>query len=108
MHFSFFSVLFSPCQQLKRVFKHVLYLAESIIITLDFEKMNVLIAEPFNLAGECNKQSEMFQLLVFTDVTRKLSILTRFCFHDALEQLKTNLHTNFRLKRVLGFVIECA
>ena len=29
-------------------------------------------------------------------------------FTDALEQLKTNFHTNFRFKRVLGFVIEYA
>ena len=40
--------------------------------------------------------------------TKKLSILLRFYFHDALEQLKTNFHTNFRFKRVLGFVIEDA
>ena len=39
---------------------------------------------------------------------KKLSILPRFYFHDALEQLKTNFHTNSRFKRVLGFVIECA
>ena len=38
--------------------------------------------------------------------TKKLSTLRRFYFHDALEQLKTNFHTNFRLRRVLGFVIE--
>ena len=31
-----------------------------------------------------------------------------FYFHDALEQLKTNCHTNFCYKRVLGFVIEYA
>ena len=46
------------------------------------------------------------------DVTKiqnkKLSILPRFYFHDALEQLKTNFHTNFRFKRVLDFVIEYA
>ena len=36
--------------------------------------------------------------------SKKLSILPRFYFHDALEQLKTN----FRFKRVLGFVIEYA
>ena len=36
--------------------------------------------------------------------TKKLSIQPRFYFHDALEQLKTN----FRFKRVLGFVIEYA
>ena len=40
--------------------------------------------------------------------TKKLSILPRSYFHDALEQLKTNFHTNFRFKRVLGFVIEDA
>ena len=40
--------------------------------------------------------------------TKKLSILPRFYFHDALEQLKTNFHTNFHFKRVLGFVIEGA
>ena len=40
--------------------------------------------------------------------TKKLSILPRFYFHDALEprELKTNFQTNFRFKRVLGFVIE--
>ena len=40
--------------------------------------------------------------------TKKLSILPRFYFHDALEQLKTNCQTNCRFKRVLGFVIEYA
>ena len=50
-------------------------------------------------------------LLVFTyDAkkiqTTKLSILPRFYFHDALEQLKSNFHTNLHFKRVLGFVIE--
>ena len=40
--------------------------------------------------------------------TKKLSILPRFNFHDALEQLKTNFHTNFCFKRVIGFVIEYA
>ena len=39
---------------------------------------------------------------------KKLSILPTFYFHDVLEQLKTNFHTNFRFKRVLGFVIECS
>ena len=57
MHFSFFFFFFSQkYQQLKRVFKNVLYLAESIIRTFDFEKMNGLIEELFNLEGECNKQ----------------------------------------------------
>ena len=40
--------------------------------------------------------------------TKKLSILPRFYFHDALEQLETNFHTNFRFKRMLGFVTEYA
>ena len=40
--------------------------------------------------------------------TKKISILPGFYFHDALEQLKTNFHTNFRFKRILGFVIENA
>ena len=40
--------------------------------------------------------------------TKKISILQGFYFHDALEQMKTNVHTNFRFKRVLGFVIEYA
>ena len=38
--------------------------------------------------------------------TKKLSILPRFYFHDALEQLKTNFQTNFCFKRALGFAIE--
>ena len=38
--------------------------------------------------------------------TTKQAILLRFYFHDILEQLKTNLHTNFHFKRVLGFVIK--
>ena len=40
--------------------------------------------------------------------TEKPEILLRFYFHDALEQLKTNFYTNFRFKRVLGFLIEYA
>ena len=36
----------------------------------------------------------------------KFSILEYF--HGLLEQLKTNFQTNFRFKRVLGFVIEYA
>ena len=40
--------------------------------------------------------------------TTELSILPWFYFHDVLEQLKTNFHTNFCFKRVLGFVIEYA
>ena len=32
----------------------------------------------------------------------------KFYFHDVLGQLKTNFHTDFRFKRILGFVIEYA
>ena len=49
-----------------------------------------------------------FSLDVTKIQTKKLSILPRFYFHDVLEQLKTNFHTNSRFKRVLGFVIEYA
>ena len=58
--------------------------------------------------GNCNVPNCWFSH-DFTNIqTKKLSILPRFYFHDALEQLKTNFHTNFRLKRVLGFFIEYA
>ena len=41
--------------------------------------------------------------------SKKLLILPRFYFDDALEQLKAyNFHTNFRFEKVLGFVIEYA
>ena len=56
-----------------------------------------------------NKIHPNYILLVLTKIqTKKLPILPRFYFHDALEQLITNFHTNFRFKRVLGFVIEYA
>ena len=47
-----------------------------------------------------------FSLDVTKIQTTKLSILPRFYFRDVLEQLKINFDTNFRFKRVLGFVIE--
>ena len=40
--------------------------------------------------------------------TKKTIDTTEILLHDALKQLKTNFHTNFRSKRVLGFVIEYA
>ena len=39
---------------------------------------------------------------------KKLLILQRFYFHDVQEQLKTNIHANFRFEWVLGFVIDYA
>ena len=47
-----------------------------------------------------------FSLDVTKIQTTKLSILLRFCFHDVLEQLKTNVHINFRFKKVLGFYVR--
>ena len=49
-----------------------------------------------------------FSLDVTKIQTTKLLMLPRFYFHDVLEQLKTNFHTNFGFKKVLGFVIEYA
>ena len=49
-----------------------------------------------------------FHLTSLKFKTTELSMLPRFYIHDVLEQLKTNFHTNFRFKRVLGFVIEDA
>jgi len=72
---------------------------------------------PFNTSGPGNvASSDRVQEEIYCwfshDVTKiqtaKLSILLRFYFHGVLEQLKTNFHTNFRVKRVLGFVIEYA
>ena len=40
--------------------------------------------------------------------TTKLLILLRIYFHDVLEQLKTNVHTTFHFKSVLGFALEYA
>ena len=46
----------------------------------------------------------MYPIVDFShDVTK---IQTKI--HDALEELKTNSHTNFPFKRVHGFVIEYA
>ena len=40
--------------------------------------------------------------------TSELLILPRFYFHDVLEQLKTNIQTNFHSDWVLGLVIDYA
>ena len=58
--------------------------------------------------GNCNVPNCWFSHDFTKIQTKKLSTLPRFYFHDALEQLKTNFHTNFRFKGVLGFVIEYA
>ena len=43
-----------------------------------------------------------------TTKLKTISILQRFYLHGVLEHLKTNFRTNFRFKRVLGFIIEYA
>ena len=50
----------------------------------------------------------MFSHDVNTIQTRKQLFLLRYCFHDVQEQLKTNIHTNFRSEWVVGFVIDYA
>ena len=61
------------------------------------------VVERFLLKPNCWFSHEVTKIQ-----TKKLSILPRFYFHDILEQLKTNCHTNFRFQRILGFVIEYA
>ena len=47
----------------------------------------------------------VISIVSFQMTSLKLSILLlRFYFHDVLEHLKTNFHTDLRFKRVLGFV----
>ena len=79
---------------------------EDVIVTSNYVMMTVKLHLEF-------KNEEYMHYCWFShDVTKiqttKLSILPRFYFHDALEQLKTNFHTRFHFKRVLGYVIECA
>ena len=49
-----------------------------------------------------HKYNCWFSLDVTKIQTTKLSMLPRFYFHDVLEQLKTNFHTNFCFK---GFLV---
>ena len=71
--------------------------------------MSNYVAFERNIEGKL-KAAKNFSVVGFhmTSLKFKLSILPRFHFHDALEQLKTNCQTNFCFKRVLGFVIEYA
>ena len=69
-------------------------------------KMNFHVTFLNNIALKIVANSCWFSHDVTKIQTTKLSILPRFYFHDVLEQLKTNFHTNFPFKRVLGFVIE--
>ena len=75
------------------------------------EKWNILSWLPCWSEVDC-EQSLIFLCKVtivgFHMTSLKLSILLRFYFHGVLEQLKTNFQTNFRSKRVLGFVIKYA
>ena len=54
-----------------------------------------------NRIGGFHMTSLKFKLL-------KILILQQFCFHDVWEQLKANIHTDFRSEWVLGFMIDDA
>ena len=72
----------------------------------------LLYTAPLIRCNFISSQKILYYYWFSRDVTKiqnkKLSILPRFYFLNALEQLKTNFHTNFRFKRALGFVIEYA
>ena len=71
-------------------------------------QLSRIACSPLSLGKACGVGNCWFSHDVTKIQTKKLLILPRFYFHDALEQLKTNFHTNFRFKRVLGFEIEYA
>ena len=72
--------------------------------------MRLLLRNIMKETFEANPETLQVHIIGFhmTSLKLKLSILMRFYLHDVLEQLKTNFHTNFRFKTVLGFVIEYA
>ena len=63
---------------------------------------------PYISPVDASKLNSWFSHDVTKIQTKKLSILPISYFHDVLEQLKTNFHTNLRFKRVVGFVLEYA
>ena len=76
-----------------------------------------LVRFPWEATAETKKKItfsavEDFNSCFSHDVTKirttKLLILLRFYLNDELEQLKTNIHTNFRSEWVFGFVIHYA
>ena len=54
-----------------------------------------------------SKMGEMDRRHLRQRTATGLLMLVRFYFHDVEEQLKTTVHTNFCLKWILGFVIDC-
>ena len=79
---------------------------------LKITKINSQLEKPIVLIAKISsrKTQKIANCWFSHDVTKiqttKLSILVRFYFHEVLGQLETNCHTNFRFKRVLGFVTE--
>ena len=71
--------------------------------SLTIYKFTVVYCESVNLIGYC-----WFSHDVTKFQTSELLILQRFYFHDVLEQLKTNIQTNFLSEWVLGLVIDYA
>ena len=51
---------------------------------------------------------QVFVIVGFHMTSLKFKLQNYRYFHGVLEQLKINFQTNFRFKRVLGFVIEYA
>ena len=73
----------------------------------------VILVKIFKTNGFNTRKKIMTHYCWFShDVTKfqtsELLILLRFYFHDVLEQLKTNIQTNFHSEWVLGLVIDYA
>ena len=85
------------------------YAEDGADVTNQISRIDVGLCQKFLPMGQKQKTEYCWFSHDVTKIqTKKLSILTRFYFHGALEQLKTNFHTTFRFERVLGFVIEYA
>ena len=87
----------------------------SRLLFLLIRSLQILRSSAYSFAVLCSPlwlmfvpQYCWFSHYVTKTQTTNLSFLLRFYFHGVLEQLKTNFQTNFRLKRVLGFVMEYA
>ena len=93
------------------------FLLESAKILHDYHNVPLKNASSMITATRNYIQCTMFVSIMCNcwfshDVTKfqtlELLIFLRFYFHDLLEQLKNNIHTNFHSEWVLGLVIDCA
>ena len=83
-----------------------------LTLFVSIEYFGVCLAT-FSLSLSFNKlKKRIFYCWFSHDVTKvqtlELLIFLRFYFHDVIEQLKTNIHTNFHSEWVLGLVIDYA